>query len=80
MAADKHFPMPETDSCYFCDIAAGGLNQWQIVAEDELTLTLLNGRQFEVGQCIVIPRRHAPTLLDLEETELVNYPVEGNEE
>lgn len=30
---------------------------------------LLNGRQFEIGQCIVIPQRHAPTLLDLNSTE-----------
>ncbi len=28
-------------------------------------MTLLNGRQFEIGQCIVTPKRHAPTLLDL---------------
>ena len=32
-------------------------------------MTLVNGRQFEVGQCIVIPKRHAPTLLDLCERE-----------
>ena len=61
--------MPETDGCYFCDIAAGSRNQWQVIAEDSVTMTLLNGRQFEVGQCIIIPRRHAPTLLDLEESE-----------
>ncbi len=34
-----------------------------------MTITLLNGRQFEIGQCVVIPRRHVPTLLDLEEAE-----------
>jgi diadenosine tetraphosphate (Ap4A) HIT family hydrolase len=28
-------------------------------------MTMLNGRQYEVGQCIVVSRRHAPTLLDL---------------
>jgi diadenosine tetraphosphate (Ap4A) HIT family hydrolase len=64
-----HFPMPEGDPCFFCEIANGNTHQWQIVEEDELTLTLLNGRQFEVGQCVVIPRRHIPTLLDLEGAE-----------
>lgn len=48
-----------------CDIVAGRINQWQIIAEAPLTMTLLNGRQFEIGQCAVIPLRHAPTILDL---------------
>lgn len=64
-----HFPMPDAESCFFCEIANGNANQWQIIAADELTMTLLNGRQFETGQCIVIPRRHAPTILDLETAE-----------
>lgn len=64
-----HFPMPDGDPCYFCEIANGNACQWQIIEQDELTMILLNGRQFEVGQCIVIPRRHAPTLLDLREPE-----------
>ena len=64
-----HFPMPEGDPCFFCEIANGNSHQWQIVDESELTMTLLNGRQFEIGQCVVIPRRHAPSLLDLEEAE-----------
>ena len=32
-------------------------------------LTLLNGRQYEIGQCIVLPVRHAPTLLELNDEE-----------
>ncbi len=32
-------------------------------------MTLLNGRQFEIGQCVVVPRRHAPTILDLSADE-----------
>ncbi len=61
--------MPECDTCYFCEIANGESNQWQVVDASELTISLLNGRQFEIGQCIVIPRRHAPSLLDLQEDE-----------
>ena len=64
-----HFPMPVGDPCFFCEIANGTAHQWQIVEESNLTMTLLNGRQFEIGQCVVIPRRHAPTLLDLEGDE-----------
>ena len=61
--------MPDGDPCFFCEVANGSQNQWQVIEESELTLTLLNGRQFEVGQCIVISRRHAPTLLDLIDAE-----------
>lgn len=64
-----HFPMPEGNPCFFCEISNGNTHQWQIVEEDELTMTLLNGRQFEIGQCLVIPRRHVPTLLELESLE-----------
>ena len=64
-----HFPMPKGDPCFFCEIANGKAHQWQIIAEDELTMTLLNARQFEIGQCVIIPRRHAPTMLDLEAVE-----------
>ena len=62
--------MPAGDNCYFCDIVAGRSDRWNVVAEDDLTMTLLNGRQYETGQSIVIPRRHAPTLLDLDGAEL----------
>jgi histidine triad (HIT) family protein len=61
--------MPDGDPCFFCEVASGSQNQWQVIEECKLTLTLLNGRQFEVGQCVVIPRRHAPTLLDLKVAE-----------
>lgn len=64
-----YFPMPDGSPCFFCEIANGNSHQWQIIAENELTITLLNGRQFETGQSVVIPRRHAPTLLDLEAAE-----------
>ena len=65
----SRFPLPEQEPCYFCEIVAGHVNQWQIVEEAALTVTLLNGRQFEIGQCVVVPRRHAPTILDLKVDE-----------
>jgi len=62
--------LPETDSCYFCDIIEGRSDGWNILAEDDLTVAVLNGRQFETGQLMVLPRRHAPTILDLSESEM----------
>ncbi len=59
-----NFPMPVMDPCPFCEIGRGN-RAWNLLVEDPLTLTVLNGRQYEEGQCIVMPRRHAPTLMDL---------------
>lgn len=59
--------LPETDSCDFCDALRD--DAWNLVERTDLTLTLLNGRQYETGQCIVAPTRHTPTLLDLYEEE-----------
>jgi diadenosine tetraphosphate (Ap4A) HIT family hydrolase len=55
--------------CYLCEIVAGNSDGWNVIEQAEFTLTILNGRQYEVGQCMVLPRRHAPTLLDLNELE-----------
>lgn len=62
-------PLPTVDSCYFCDILEGRTEGWNLLERTEQTATLVNGRQFEVGQCIVIPVRHAPTLFDLSDAE-----------
>ena len=53
------------DPCYFCQVVTDDTSAWNLVAQDALTCVALNGRQFEEGQCIVFPRRHAPTPLDL---------------
>jgi histidine triad (HIT) family protein len=63
-----NFPMPVMEPCYFCELARGD-HGWNVLIEDPLTMTVLNGRQFEKGQCIVLPKRHAPTLLDLSAPE-----------
>jgi histidine triad (HIT) family protein len=62
------FPLPEMDPCYLCSIVEVPAS-WNVVERTELTLTILNGRQFEIGQCMVLPLRHAPTLLDLTDSE-----------
>lgn len=65
------FQLPETDSCYFCDRLSME-SPPGLVASSELTATLVNARQHQRGQVIVIPRRHAPTLLDLNEEEALD--------
>lgn len=62
-------PLPEESPCYFCEIIEGRTSRWNVVEETPLTVTVLNGRQFEVGQCMIVSRRHAPTLLDLDARE-----------
>lgn len=62
-------PLPAMSPCYFCELVAGNGDSWNVLERTALTLTVLNGRQFEVGQCIVLPLRHAPTLLELNAAE-----------
>ncbi|MCY3544713.1 MAG: HIT domain-containing protein [Chloroflexi bacterium] len=66
---DTPFELPKMTPCVFCELIAGRLDKG-LVEETELTLTIVNIRQYEVGQVFVIPRRHAPTILDLTDDEL----------
>lgn len=61
--------LPRQDPCEFCEGMAGRDDCWAVVTESELTLTVVNPYQFEIGQCCVITRRHAATLLDLTKRE-----------
>ena len=74
--ADHRKPLAHGYSCYMCEVVEGRAEKG-IVEETDLTLTLVNWAQFEVGQVYVIPRRHAPTLFDLtsEEAEAVMHAV-----
>lgn len=60
--------LPE-GGCLFCDRITAGRDDWAIIHEDEETVAVINPRQQEEGQALVIPRRHAPTILDLSEEE-----------
>lgn len=70
-------PLPEGDPCYFCEIVSGRADQWNLLKRSEAAFVVLNGRQYEVGQCIVVPSRHAPTLLDLTRDELTEIMLEA---
>ena len=65
--AKQPLPLPAGDPCHFCEIIGGRGSRWNVV--EETPVTVLNGRQFEIGQCIIVTRRHAPTLLDLDAPE-----------
>ena len=66
--ADRGKPLVSGAPCYLCEVVGGRADK-SIVEETDLTLTLVNWAQFEVGQVYVISRRHAPTLFDLTEVE-----------
>jgi len=63
------FEMPTWDPCPFCEIVAGRGEMRHVIHSTDKTLALLNPRQFEIGQLLVVPRRHAPTILDLMDDE-----------
>jgi histidine triad (HIT) family protein len=54
--------------CFLCEVTAqpGG---WNVIDRTDLTMTILNSRQYENGQCMVFPLRHAATVLDLTQEE-----------
>ena len=62
-------PCPD-DPCFLCEAIAGREDKG-IVEETEQTVTMVNWKQFELGQVYVIPRRHAPTLFDLTDDEAI---------
>ena len=64
------FDLPQ-GPCIFCERISGQRDDWVVIDSDEQTICFVNPRQFEEGQSLVIPKRHAPTILDLTEGEAV---------
>ena len=56
--------IPQRDRCAFCRYLEGQ-SQAAVVEELDDTLAFLNPRQYGIGAMLVIPKRHAPTVLDL---------------
>jgi histidine triad (HIT) family protein len=54
--------MPQ--DCVFCRIARGEINAWK-VHEDELTIVFLDSGPLFAGHCLVCPKDHYETLLDV---------------
>jgi diadenosine tetraphosphate (Ap4A) HIT family hydrolase len=57
--------LPVQDPCEICEGLAGRDARYAVIDEREHTVTVMNPWQYEVGQCLVVTRRHAGTLLDL---------------
>jgi histidine triad (HIT) family protein len=55
--------------CIFCAIAAGEASAHRVF-EDEATVAFLDARPLFPGHVLVVPRRHAHTLVDLPEADV----------
>ena len=53
---DRGKPELPPGSCYLCE-AAAGRSEKPFVEETQLTVTLVNWNQYELGQVYIIPRR-----------------------
>lgn len=56
-----------TDGCVFCEIARGS-QPASVVWEDDLTVALIDLRQFHAGHTLVIPRQHLSDVRELDHT------------
>jgi histidine triad (HIT) family protein len=61
-------PQHRDNVCPFCTNIMGG-NQTAVVHQDDATFAFINPRMAGLGHTLVIPRRHASTLLDLDAAE-----------
>lgn len=50
--------------CIFCDIVSGKL-QVEVVYSDEIAVAFLDHRPLFPGHCLLVPRKHYETLLEL---------------
>jgi histidine triad (HIT) family protein len=67
--------MPDSEpDCIFCKIVAGEL-PGTIIDEDERTITFLDVNPATRGHALVIPRRHARDVLEIEPDELAAVAV-----
>src|SRR5688500_12706896 len=51
-------------SCIFCRIVNGELNAHQVL-EDDRTIAFLDNQPLFAGHCLVVPKNHHETLMDL---------------
>jgi len=56
--------MPTADTCLFCRMIRGEVPT-PVVYESETAFAFLDHRPVFPGHCLVLPRRHVPTLSDL---------------
>ena len=68
------FELPEQDPCFICEVVRNGKPD-DFVEETDGTIARVNSRQFLKGQCLIAPKRHAPTVFDLTESEMIQVLV-----
>jgi histidine triad (HIT) family protein len=61
--------LPIQVPCEICEGLDGRDDRYAVIDQGEHTLTVMNPWQYEIGQCIVVTRRHLGTLLDLSDDE-----------
>ena len=62
------FDLPERNPCPFCENLAGR-KECAVVEALDTSIAFVNPRQYRPGATLVIPRRHAETLFDLQVSE-----------
>jgi histidine triad (HIT) family protein len=55
------------EACIFCRIISGQISSFRVL-EDDVTLAFLDHRPLFPGHCLLVPRTHYETLLDLPTT------------
>ncbi|APE38115.1 HIT family protein [Nocardia mangyaensis] len=65
---ESNLSLPEVTRCAFCDYLSGR-RPFTILCRSDRVAALVTREQRGVGHIIVVPVRHAPTLLDLSEDE-----------
>jgi histidine triad (HIT) family protein len=66
--AASHIELPQTDSCAFCDYLSGR-RPYTVLCRSDLAAILVTREQRGSAHLLVVPVRHRPTLLDLDEQE-----------
>jgi ATP adenylyltransferase len=60
---------PEPDACFLCDLQALPDEEAMILERTDVTFTLMNAYPYTSGHVLIAPRRHTPTLVDLDSAE-----------
>ena len=74
MSRAASFPLPARDPCPFCEYVSRGVthdgHRVAIVSDRPATLSFVDLKPHRPGHVLVISKRHAPTLLDLDAQEM----------
>ena len=60
---------PEAGGCFLCRTAQDGVDAQHVVERTARTFTLLNRYPYSSGHVMVVPARHAPDIVDLDDAE-----------